>query len=80
MAARHERGLFLVADLNEFDVIAGATERRYDAVDAVAGIAKDAAYLPLAEPLEQEIPNRLRHLRLPDRGALENGSMRKAVP
>ena len=46
VAARHERGGFLVPRLDELDLVAGAIERADHAVDAVAGITVNAAHAP----------------------------------
>src|SRR5205085_3538854 len=58
--AGHERGHFFVADLDEIDRVTGAIERADDAVDAVAGVAVDAAHAPLAEAGDEEVGGGLR--------------------
>src|SRR6185312_13872830 len=55
VAARHERGHFLVAHLYELELAAGAVERTENAVDAVARKSVDPPDAPFREALEQEI-------------------------
>ena len=50
--AGHERGHFLVPDLDEIDLVAGAIDRADDAVDAVAGETVDAFDAPFGDPFD----------------------------
>ena len=59
--AGHERGHLLVAHLHELDLVGELLERADDRVDAVAGIAVDAAHAVLVQPFEQEVRRRLCH-------------------
>src|SRR6266404_5025185 len=51
------------ARLNEARaLVAGGFESGNRPVDAVTGIAEDALYAPRAQPLDQEVSHRLRHV------------------
>src|SRR4051794_28812712 len=54
MSDRHECRHFLVPDLDELDRI-GALQRAKHAVDAVTGIAIDAAHTPLLETADEKV-------------------------
>ena len=59
----HERGHFLVARLNELDLVSPeAGQAAQQSVDAVAGIAKDAPDAPLMQAFPKEITDCLCHL------------------
>ncbi len=52
MGARHEGGKLLMASLYVMHLLGRAAERTHDAVDAIAGIAKNPPHAPLMQPLE----------------------------
>ena len=72
VAAGHERGHLLVADLDEPRVAVGAVERAEKAVDAVAGIPEQTVDAPLAEALQNEIGSRLHWIDRYPLGPVEN--------
>jgi hypothetical protein len=65
VAAGHEGSLFLMANLDELEPGGGATQRRHDAADPVAGISEDAPHAPLLRPVQEEIADLLRHEPVP---------------
>src|SRR3954453_22151835 len=61
MCTRHERGLLLVAHLDELDLVPLTVECPDDRVDPVPRIAVDPPDAVLMEPREEEISRRLGH-------------------
>src|SRR5438105_1257382 len=61
VAARHEGGHLLVADLDELRVPIRAVEGAQEGVDPVAGIAVHAVDSPLGEALQDVISDQLGH-------------------
>jgi diguanylate cyclase (GGDEF)-like protein len=61
MAACHGRSHLLIAHENEVDPLLRPVERTNDPVDPFAGIAVDAAYAPIVEPLQDEVTDCLTH-------------------
>jgi hypothetical protein len=58
----HERRHLFVADLDEADLVfAQPLQAAEQAVDAVTGITKDAAYAPFMQPRPKEVGNVLSH-------------------
>jgi hypothetical protein len=57
VAARHERGRFLVADLHEADFVLMRSDRLHDPIDAIAGHAEDHIDAPGCECFYERIPN-----------------------
>ena len=49
--ARHERGHFFVAHLDEFDLAVDTIQRAENAIDAVTGITVDAVHAPINKAL-----------------------------
>ncbi len=62
---RHERGLFLVTNLNEFEPAMRSIERTHQTVDSVARITEDAFDAPRAQALKKKITNCPRHAASP---------------
>ncbi len=65
VAARHERGRFLVAHLYEPDPVLPGAQRLHDPVDAVAGQAEHDVDSPAQQRLDQDIRRGHRHGRSP---------------
>ena len=61
VAARHEGGGLLVADLDEANRLAAFAQRLHDAVDAVARQAEDRIDAPVLQHLNQNVSSRLSH-------------------
>ena len=64
VGAGHERGHFLVANLDQFDLAVRPVQGLDYPVDAVAGIAEYFAHAPGVQPLDNEISNSLTHFKL----------------
>src|SRR5712671_493054 len=62
VAARHESRGLLVAHLDEANAILPRAERLHDAVNAVAGQAKDYLHSPIHQGLDQNIRSSLCHI------------------
>src|SRR5258707_15210902 len=60
----HKRSHLLVPGLNELDFSIGAIEGAKHAVDAVAGITEDVAYIPVVKTLDEKITKGLGHGKL----------------
>src|SRR5258705_13173881 len=60
----HKRSHLLVPGLNELDFSIGAIEGAKHAVDAVAGITEDMAYIPVVKTLDEKITYGLGHGKL----------------
>ncbi len=61
IAAGGEGGGFLVAHLDELDLVLVRAQRLEDAVDAVAGEAEDRLDAPVDQPLDQQVGHGFRH-------------------
>ena len=65
VAAGHERGRFLVAHLDEADLVLALAQRLHDPVDAVAGQAEDDLDAPVDAGFDQNVRRGIRHYTLP---------------
>src|SRR3569623_1179834 len=61
VCASHERSHLFMTRLHESDIPLNALERAHDAVDAVAGIAVDAAHTPLPQTLQEKVGGGVAH-------------------
>src|ERR1700712_2731601 len=59
---RFERGHLLVPGLNELRFVVGASPRRQQTVDAVAGITENLLDAPLPEPPQQDVADSFWHV------------------
>jgi len=66
VGAGHERGHFFVAGLDELDLAVGPAQGTEHAIDAIAGVAKDAPHPPLIQALHQKVAYRASHRLLPE--------------
>ena len=55
VSARHERGGFLVSNVDEADLVLALAERFHDAVDAVTWKSEDGVDVPVDEPLDEDV-------------------------
>src|SRR3569623_38061 len=65
MRASHERSHLLMTRLHEGNLPLDALERAHDAVDAVAGIAVDAAHTPLPQTVQEKVGGGVAHTKPP---------------